>query len=127
MRRHADLKIAEGELHKAVADLLDAVLLPPAVWTTFPAGWGKLNKSTAGRLKGSGLKAGMPDILVFYNGSTIGIELKTLEGALSRDQKLIFPLLEKAGMKICVCRAADEVLEYLRMYGLPLRKMRVAA
>lgn len=110
-----------------VADLLDLVLLPPAVWTTFPAGWGKLGRATAGRLRGSGLRAGFPDILCFYNGFTVGIELKTATGRLSPVQVTMFATLEKAGVRVYVCRSADEVLEALRSVGFPLRDVEIAA
>ena len=78
--------ISEIDLHRSVAELLDWCLLPPAVYTTFPAGWGKLPPKTVGRLKACGLKTGMPDILVFNAGKTIGIELKRPGGRLSKAQ-----------------------------------------
>ena len=121
------LKVTESALHRTVAELLDWVLLPPAVWTTFPAGWGKLGKATAGRLHGSGLKAGFPDILVFYNSFTIGIELKAPKGRLSKAQEHMFPLLLAAGVKTYICRDTIDVIEVLQQHSLPLRKARIAA
>jgi hypothetical protein len=121
------VKISEAELHRAVADLLDVVLLPPAVWTTFPAGWGKLSKATAGRLRGSGLKAGFPDILIFFNSFTTGIELKAPGGKLSLAQKAMFPALEAAGVRVYVCHSVDEVLDILQFLCFPVRNLEIAA
>jgi len=127
MMRLADIRLYESELHKSVAQLLDVVLLPPAVWTTFPAGWGKLGKATAGRLKGSGLKAGFPDILIFHNARCIGIELKAPDGQLSKDQMEMFRRLKETGMNIHVCRNQKEVMDTLTREQLPVRKLNFAA
>lgn len=119
----------EGALHRSVAQWLDWMLLPPALYTTFPAGWGWLPKSTAGRLKGSGLKAGFPDILVFFDRRCVGIELKKRDGALTENQKVMRPLLEAAGVQVFVCRTVDEVVAVLVAQGFPMRNnavMRVA-
>lgn len=112
---------AEADLHRSVAQALDWGLLPPALYTTFPAGWGKLDKATAGRLKGSGLKPGFPDILAFYARRCVGIELKTARGVLSDDQKFMFPLIAAAGIPIHICRSVEDVIAALRSEGFPLR------
>ena len=125
--RYADLKIAEADLHRAVAELLDVALLAPAVWTTFPAGWGRLPRATSGRLRGAGLKAGFPDILIFYNGRCIGIELKAPGGKLSKAQIEMFPRLEMAGVDVYISDNIADVLGILRQENLPVRKMEVAA
>lgn len=111
----------ESELHRTVAELLDWLLLPPAMYTTFPAGWGKLPRATGGRLKGSGLKAGMPDVMVFYGGKTVGVELKTAKGRLSRDQVETFTLLHEAGVPVYVCREVQDVIAALQTEGIPWR------
>jgi len=80
-----------------------------------------------GRLQASGLKAGMPDMLVFYNGFCIGIELKVPGGNVSRKQFDMFTRLLAAGVKVYVCRHPDEVIEVLQQHSFPLRKARFAA
>lgn len=121
------LKVTEAQLHRAVADLLDLILLPPALWTTFPAGWGKLGKATAGRLHGAGLKAGFPDILVFYNSFTTGVELKAERGLVSKDQVKMFKRLYEAGVPVYICRNTDDVIGVLEQRSIPHRKMEIAA
>jgi hypothetical protein len=113
---------SEGEFHKSVAQWLDWMLMPPALYTTFPAGWGKMDKATAGRLRGSGLKPGFPDILVFHGGRCVGIELKVGKNAESEEQLVMFPLLKAAGVNVYVCRSIDEVFAALRWENFPMRK-----
>ena len=120
----------EDELHRSVAEFLDWALLPPAVYSTFPAGWGKLSKSTAGRLKASGLKPGMPDLFVFDRHSMIanriypkiiGLELKARGEKPSAAQQLMFPRLRALGIEIYVCECVEDVAEALERERVPLR------
>jgi hypothetical protein len=120
-------RVTESALHQSVADLLDWGLLPPALWTTFPAGWGRLGKATAGRLRGAGLKAGFPDILIFFNGRVVGIELKTESGRISKDQHLMFMRLSEAGIRVYICKNTDDVIGVLEQESLPHRKLEIAA
>lgn len=111
----------EAQLHASVADLLDWGLYEPTVYTTFPAGWGELCKATAGRLKGSGLKRGFPDLLLFHDGRCVGIELKTKNRKPSAAQQFMFARLRLCGMKIYVCQNADEVIDALADAKIPFR------
>lgn len=120
------LRKNESDFQRTVADLLDAVLLPPALWTTFPAGWGHLGRATAGRLRGAGLKPGMPDILLFHRGQTLGLELKVPGGRLSKDQRDMHDKLRRAGVPVFVCFDIETVLLTLRMMGLPMRPHELA-
>lgn len=111
----------EDDLHISVAEWLDWMLLPPAVWTTFPAGWGKLPKATAGRLKTLGLKPGFPDILIFHDRRCVGIELKA-GSSTSSAQRTMHALLKAAGVNVYVARSIDEVRTVLFAEGLPMRR-----
>jgi hypothetical protein len=119
----------EAQLHATVAQYLDWALMPPALYTTFPAGWGVLARSTAGRLKGAGLKQGIPDLLVFFNGFTLGIELKSLrtDGKLTPVQVEMHSKLRAAGVQVMVCRSLTEVIDFLRIRSVPLRRTRGAS
>lgn len=112
----------ELSLHKSVAELLDWMLLEPAVWTTFPAGWGKLTPAMAGILYRCGLKKGMPDILVFHLGRCLGIELKAPGRSQSAAQRSMTAKLQAAGIDVFVARSLGEVADILRREGIPMRK-----
>jgi hypothetical protein len=120
----------ESELHQAVAEFLDVALLPPAVYSTFPAGWGKLSTATAGRLKAAGLKPGLPDLFVFDRHNmianrtypkVIGLELKAHGRKPSPAQQLMFPRLRALGIEIYVCECLEDVVEALERERVPLR------
>ena len=115
------LQPTEGQLHASVAELLDVLLLSPAFFTTFPAGGYGLSKALGGIMKRRGLKAGMPDILVFYDGRCIGIELKVGKNKLSAAQVMTIDKLERAGIKVYVCRTIDQIVSLLVKEKFPLR------
>jgi hypothetical protein len=121
----------ESEFHASVAELLDWILVPPAMFTTFPAGWGKLTKATAGRLKASGMKKGMPDILVFGRHhmianrtytNVIGIELKVGVNAVNSAQRTMHAKLQAVGIRVYVARSIDDVVAALDEANIPHRK-----
>lgn len=127
--------VPEGNLHEAVAQALDLLVLPPAEWTCFPAGSVPLPPQFAAKLTRMGLKRSWPDLLVLH-GCLHGIELKRVGGDLSRTrmvrsrsgalrmvegQRDVFPRLEMAGMKLAVCTSVDAVLAALSGWGVPLR------
>jgi len=132
-RRHAPKRFRlrstdppEVEFHKTVADLLDWILLPPTVWTTFPAGWGELPISTAARLKACGLKPGFPDILIWrHDGHSMGIELKKPGKKPTAEQHDVHVRLGVIHVPVYVCVDINEVIMALRNFGLPLRKMAI--
>lgn len=123
------LKPAEEDLHRTVAEFLDWALYPQTVYTTFPAGWGKLSKRVAGVLRACGLKAGFPDILVFDKHNVIanatytkvvGLELKT-KSKPSAAQQLMFPRLRALGIAIYICGSVDDVAVALHEQNIALR------
>jgi hypothetical protein len=128
---------SENDLHEAVAEALDRLLMPPARWTTFPAGHVPLPARYAVKLARLGLKRNWPDILVLHCGATHGIELKRPGERLSiarwivnrrtgarryvEGQREEFPRLEAAGMRVAVCETVVAVLDALAGWGVPLR------
>jgi hypothetical protein len=131
----------ELDIHEACAQALDKLLLPPAMWCCYPAGAVKLTPAETARLARCGLKRGMPDIFLFYEGLIFGIELKRRGGRLSKTrvgrtrsgaprvyegQEDVFPRLREAGMAIAVCRSVEEMLAQVARWGIPLRG-RIAA
>jgi hypothetical protein len=122
----------EFELQRSVADLLDWLLMPPAFYTAFPAGWGKLPPRIAGLLKACGLKRGMPDVLVFdvHNmianrtyPKIVGIELKrpSKKTATSDEQDLMHGKLRAIGVPVYVCWKIEQVIEVLDTEGINRR------
>ena len=119
----------EDEFHVAVAELLDLCLkAPDTFYTTFPAGYGKLSKTMAGRLKAKGMKAGMPDILIFHRVNhflchVIGLELKVKGNSTSSAQRATHALLQAVGVKTYLIRKSIDVTRALHDAGIPYRNV----
>ena len=128
----------ERDIHEACAVALDRLLLPPAMWFTYPAGASELSPQQLARHSRIGLKRGLPDIWVLHNG-TFCIELKRQGGRLSKTriartrrgaprilagQLDVFPqLLASGGVQaIAVCTNVDEMLSQLTRWHVPLRR-----
>jgi hypothetical protein len=129
----------ERELHKAVARLLDALLAPPALWFTYPAGASTLSPQQAARHTEVGLKRGLPDIWLLHR-SVYCIELKRAKGgAISKTRTVrtrsgalrivlgqaeVFPALIATGAvrEIAICRSVDDVMTCLQRWQIPLRR-----
>lgn len=112
----------EEGLHRAVAHYLQMVLAPEVVWSTFPSGGG--GKVRGARLKAMGLRAGMPDIMLWWRGDhgrCLGIELKAPRGGLSAAQRETFAALDGAGCPVEVVRSIAEVRVALDSFGVPLK------
>ena len=104
-----------------VAKLLDALgLLWCAVPNSGPGKRGKEGAVRGARLRAEGLKAGVPDILVFdpckgAGGVGLAIELKRVKGGrVSDEQKVWLEELGKRGWICRVCKGFDEVHQVLK-------------
>ena len=100
------MKHPEQALHRQIADYLSWALAAPAYWTTIGHGGGGQMRGMV--LKGMGVKAGFPDIAIFYEGRAFLLELKAPKGALSAVQKEAHPALKAAGCLVEVIRSLDE-------------------
>lgn len=133
---------SERDIHEAVADALDerrGILRPPAFAVCYPAGIVELSPQQAARYVKCGLKTGMPDFLIFYQGVYL-LELKRPGGQLSqtRIEKNKFGALREivgqaerfaqlcatgAVRDLAVCYSVDDVLAKLAEWKLPMRRI----
>jgi hypothetical protein len=112
----------EQRLQRAVAEYLAWALDPPAWFSAFPAGGGGQMRGLI--LKGLGLKAGVPDILIVHRGRAWWIELKSVKGSVSAVQNSVHGALSDAGCDVKVCRTLDDVRASLALWGIPTREMK---
>jgi len=127
----------ERDIHENCARVLDTMLLPPALWFTYPAGAAQLSPAQQARYSRIGLKRGLPDIFVLH-GYVYGIELKRPgSGRLSRSrivrtrrgspyvllgQEEMFQRLVNAGVReIAIATSVTEMLGHLERWRIPLR------
>jgi hypothetical protein len=106
---------SEDNLQKAVARYLDTI---GAFWFHCPNG-GSRNAIEASKLKGMGVKAGIPDCLVLdqrkgYSG--LAIELKVGYNKPSEQQLSIFDKLISANWLVVVSWSLDEVITMIDYY-----------
>jgi hypothetical protein len=82
---------------------------------------GKRHAREAARMKGLGVKAGVPDLCVVYRGRAAFLELKAKRGVMSPAQKAMQKRLIYAGADVCLCKSVAEVEASLLEAAIPLR------
>lgn len=112
------MRHAEDALQTAVMRYLD---LQGPRWGFFachvPNG-GRRDAREGARLKGMGVKAGVPDILIVKDGRADWIELKADTGRVSPAQRDMHCTLVERGCRIIVCRSIDEVIAALKAWEI---------
>jgi hypothetical protein len=73
--------------------------------------------------KKRGVKPGVPDVLVWYRGKSIMIELKSRRGQCSPSQRLVRERLLRAGAQWWVCRSAHAAMWALARSGVRFRTL----
>lgn len=108
---------SEDDFQISVAKLLDAYGF---VW--FHAANERKTSPAAGRkLKEKGVKAGVPDCIIFVGGQTFFIELKVIPNKLSDTQEAWRTKLWHEGFEnYAVCYSLDEVEQFCRKNILKL-------
>lgn len=109
----------EQALHRDVSHLLSVALTSETWWTTVGHGGGGFIRGQF--LKATGVKPGVPDLILVYRGRFYGIELKSIKGRLSHEQIVCHRAIENAGGSVMVCRSQQEVLSALETWGIPTR------
>ena len=109
------------------------------MWFAYPAGHVQLSHAEVARLARIGLKRGLPDIFILFNG-VYCVELKKQGGSLSKTrvgrtrrgtlrvyegQEDVFPRLITSGAikAIAVCSSVDEMVVRVRCWEIPLRSL----
>jgi len=119
-RPAARRKHLEDDLQRAVMQFLDLALPPDGVAFAVPNG-GKRHAREAARMRGMGVKAGIPDIAICLRGRALFIELKAKRGIQSVAQREMQQKLEYCGAVVCLARSVEEVEAALRRWAVPLR------
>lgn len=128
-RQHCNAFDLEEPFQVETASLLDMVLpVPEAFWFHVPnqgisqGKWAtKHDRISGARFKRQGLKAGVPDNCVIWNGKAHFVELKSRKGKASPAQKVVIPALEAAGAPVVIAYSLEEVMDALAAWGIPLR------
>jgi hypothetical protein len=109
----------EEQLHRAVVDLLTIYEARGLLAYCHVPNGGARSKTEAGVLKATGVRAGVPDLLIWTRSSGFGIELKSGAGKLSPAQVAWHATITSLGHRAYVCRSVDDVERVLRAEGVP--------
>ena len=109
----------EHKIQKAIAQYLD---LRNLCWWAVPNG-GHRNISVARKLKMEGVKSGIPDITLIFNGRYYGIEVKkpktvTAKGTLSLNQKTRIAQIQSCGGVVGLAYSVSDVQDLLQLWGI---------
>jgi len=107
---------SEEDLHKAIVGMIAANASPDVIVFHVPNG-GKRGKAEAGRLRGMGTLAGVPDLIVLADGRAYGLEIKTDSGRMSPAQKAMARRFADAGIPYEVARSVEGARSHLRRWG----------
>jgi hypothetical protein len=110
----------EWQEQKKLARQLDKWLDPTCTyWTaTDPVASSALSGAIR---KQRGVKPGVPDVLVWYRGKSITLELKSRHGQCSRPQRAGREALLRAGALWWVCKSANAAMWALAQSGVTFR------
>lgn len=115
---------SEYLVHRAVVAHLSSYGAQDAiVWHT-PNG-GTRNIVEARKFKAMGVRAGIPDLMIYRGKQLYALELKSDKGGkVSREQVACMKRLTEEGALCAVARGVDEALSVLDEWGLLTRKAR---
>lgn len=112
------MKRPEDILQKSVCDFMD-LAAPGLLYFAVPNG-GKRSKAEAGILKATGVRRGVPDLVILLPNAGVGfIELKAGKGSLSEHQQQWRDDLRARGYAWAEARSLEEVEDILGRWLLP--------
>lgn len=112
----------EEDIQRICVEFLRRFVPPPPdgpAWTACNPVPAK-SKAAAGKSKAMGMKPGVHDLILCWEGQFIGIEIKAPKGTVSPVQKAWHAELEAAGGHSYVIRDVAELSYLLREWGVPL-------
>jgi hypothetical protein len=114
-------KQPEAALQRAVMEALRLVLLPQrSIVFAVPNG-GARRPAEAAILIGQGVVPGIPDLIVLFDSTGAGLELKAGKGQLTEQQRDVHARFAAAGIPVAVVRTVGEALDFLKQCGAPMR------
>jgi hypothetical protein len=116
--RHAPRKYCtEAQIQNTVCEHLRWHAMPGAFWCHVPNG-GWRSPIEAAIFKGLGVVAGVPDLLIIYDGECFGLELKSERGYLTNIQRDTHERLRAAGCHVATAHGLDAAIKQLTDWHL---------
>ena len=108
-------KQPEADLQRAVWTLLKRASKPDVFYFHVPNG-GYRSPLEAAIMKGLGVVAGVPDMIIIYDGKTYGLELKSKRGRVTGHQSDVMRQMERAGAHCAVAHSIDDAITTLQSW-----------
>lgn len=130
--QHQADSMSEAEIHKAVINYADRLAgkYPALALLFHPPNGGKMPPGSAGKMKGMGMRRGVPDLLLpvptwknhesgertrfAYSG--LALELKSSDGYLRSEQAWWLRRLKEEGWAVSVARSVAGAIDVLEAY-----------
>ena len=109
----------EWAFQETVAEYLDLALPVGAYWTSIDQGRAENARIGAARRK-RGIKAGVPDVLIVWRGTTLWFELKA-GSRVSKRQKDVHKTLLENGHFVTVPICLQHIYATCKALGMPMR------
>ena len=109
----------EDRLQARVRMYLDAALPAPGWWSSI-AQERKQSPIAGARLKARGCKPGVADVLIWFEGRFIAVELKSAAGVMSEPQRAFATAMERNGFAAYEVRTVEALHEALVYEGVPV-------
>lgn len=107
-------KQPERQLQKAVAEYLGRALPAGAFFSSIPGGEGRATRTP-------GYAAGLPDMLIIWDGRPFFLELKSKRGRVSPAQHETMLALIRNYAPTTTVRSLEDIEDFARINGIPLR------
>ena len=107
----------ETAIHCTLVQHLQVRGEPDVIWWHTPNG-GYRNTAEAALLKAMGVKAGVPDLILFRAGRLYCLEIKAQGGRASPEQIAFIGALDNAGAHTALVTGLDACLATLESWGL---------
>jgi|SRR5215467_16206580 len=117
MSAHRRRQQPEAALQRAVIDHL-RLLAKPGVLFLHPANGERRDAITGAKLKRMGVLAGAADLLLWHDGNSFALELKSPGGRLSDAQREFLSRFNDAGGYSACAEGIDHALVCLEAWGL---------
>lgn len=98
------------------------LILPRNSFVFHPANGGKRGKAEGAIFKAMGVVAGVPDFVIVWDRRVFFLELKTVDGELSIEQRATIASIEMTGAPVETVRTFEEIRDRLGEMGIPLRR-----
>jgi hypothetical protein len=109
--------LSEGEIHASIVDYLNKAAPKGMVWHHSP-NEGKRGWKAQSWLKKAGVRAGWPDLEIFYRGRVLFLEVKSKRGITSDAQDEVALLLPDAGFRApIIVRSLEDAMAALAHFA----------